>query len=69
MKTEDFEKYLEKKIRVKFVDGQELVGELDSVVPDYDTESGKDEIELFVGGQKPYVLAPVDEVDSVEILE
>ena len=31
-------------------DGKEIVGEFDSVAPDYDTESGKDELEISIDG-------------------
>lgn len=66
MITKDFKEYIDKKVRVTFMDGQEIVGELDSIAPDYDTETGKDEIEIFVSGV--YITAPVDEVKKVDII-
>lgn len=67
MIAKDFEKYIDKKVLVMLTDGRGIAGELDSVAPDYDTESGKDELELFVDGA--YVVVPVDEVMSIEIIE
>ncbi len=50
MIAKDFEKYIDKKVLIMLTDGRGFAGELDSVAPDYDTESGKDELELFMGG-------------------
>ncbi|WP_270302274.1 hypothetical protein [Baileyella intestinalis] len=65
MMTKDFEKYIDKKVLVMLSDGRGIVGELDSIAPDYDTESGKDELEIFVEGA--YIVVPVDDVESVKI--
>lgn len=65
MITKDFEKYIDKKVLIMLTDGRGFAGELDSVAPDYDTESGKDELELFMDGA--YIVVPVDEVKSIEI--
>lgn len=65
MIAKDFEKYIDKKVLIMLTDGRGFAGELDSVASDYDTESGKDELELFIGGA--YIVVPVDEVKSIEI--
>ncbi len=65
MIAKDFEKYIDKKVLIMLTDGRGFAGELDSVAPDYDTESGKDELELFMDGA--YVVFPVDEIKSIEI--
>lgn len=65
MIAKDFEKYIDKKVLIMLTDGRGFAGELDSVAPDYDTESGKDELELFIGGA--YIVVSVDEVKSIEI--
>lgn len=67
MIAKDFEKYIDKKVFVMLTDGRGIAGELDSVAPDYDTGSGKDELELFIDGA--YVVVPVNEVMSIEIIE
>ena len=55
-----------KKILVVLTDGRKIIGEFDSVAPDYDTESGKDELELFVGGI--YITVPIDEVKNIKMV-
>lgn len=65
MIAKDFERYIDKKVLIMLTDGRGFAGELDSVAPDYDTESGKDELELFIDGA--YIVVPVDEVKSIEI--
>lgn len=67
MQTNDFEKYMDKKVHVICTDGQSIIGELDSVAPDYDTESGKDELEIFIEGV--YLVIPIDEVEYIEIVQ
>lgn len=66
MIAKDFEKYIEKKVLVMLTDGRGIAGELDSIAPDYDTESGKDELELFIEGA--YIVVPVDEVESIKTI-
>lgn len=66
MIAKDFEKYIEKKVLVMLTDGRGIAGELDSIAPDYDTESGKDELELFIEGA--YIVVPVDEVESIKMV-
>nr|DAX90657.1 MAG TPA: Protein of unknown function (DUF2642) [Caudoviricetes sp.] len=66
MIAKDFEKYIEKKVLVMLTDGRGIAGELDSIAPDYDTESGKDELELFIEGA--YIAVPIDEVKSIKTI-
>ena len=66
MIAKDFEKCIEKKVLVMLTDGRGIAGELDSIAPDYDTESGKDELELFIEGA--YIVVPVDEVESIKMV-
>lgn len=66
MVIKDFEKYIDKKVLIMLTDGREVVGELDSITPDYDTESGKDELELFIEGA--YMTVPIDEVKHIDAL-
>ena len=66
MVIKDFVKYIDKKVLIMLADGREVVGELDSIAPDYDTESGKDELELFIEGA--YMTVPIDEVKSINAL-
>lgn len=66
MIAKDFEKYIEKKVLVMLTDGRGIAGELDSIAPDYDTESGKDELELFIEGA--YIVVPIDEVKSIKTI-
>ena len=63
MTTKEVEDYIDKKIRVEVLDGDVLFGELDSIAPDYDTETGEDEIELFVGTH--YVCEPISLIKSI----
>lgn len=66
MEIKELERYIEKKILVVLTDGRKIIGEFDSVAPDYDTESGKDELELFVGGI--YITVPIDEVKNIKMV-
>ena len=66
MKKTDFKKYIGKKVSIVFDDGDVLSGELSSIVPDYDTESGKDEIELYIGGA--FITEPIDRVTEIRII-
>ena len=66
MKAKDFEKFIEKEVSITFDDGDILHGELSSIIPYYDTESGKDEIELYIGGA--YIAEPIDRVKEIRII-
>ncbi len=67
METLDLKKYIDKKVRVIFTDGQTLHGDFTSIVPDYDTDSGKDEMELYIGGA--FIQTPIDEVKSISLYQ
>jgi hypothetical protein len=62
----DLKEYIDKKVLVMLADGRDIIGELDSIAPDYDTESGKDELELFIEGA--YIAVPIDEVKSIKTI-
>lgn len=66
MILKDLKKYIDKKVLVMLSDGRDVIGELDSIAPDYDTESGKDELELFIEGV--YIVVPIDEVKSIKTI-
>lgn len=66
MTLKDLKEYIDKKVLVMLADGRDVIGELDSIAPDYDTESGKDELELFIEGA--YIAVPIDEVKSIKTI-
>lgn len=67
MKDEDFAPYFEKQVSLSLIDGKKFEGVFTSLIPDYDTDSGKAEVEIF--SDHTYFVIPIDEVKTITKLE
>lgn len=56
-----------KKVSLSLIDGKEFEGVFTSLIPDYDTDSGKAEVEIF--SDHTYFVIPIDEVETITKLE
>lgn len=63
MKDEDLAPYFEKKVSLSL----KFEGVFTSLIPDYDTDSGKAEVEIF--SDHTYFVIPIDEVETITKLE
>ena len=66
MKDEDLAKYIKKKVSLSLIDVK-FEGVFTSLIPDYDTDSGKAEVEIF--SDHTYFVIPIDEVETITKLE
>ena len=66
MKDEDLAPYFEKKVSLSLIDVK-FEGVFTSLIPDYDTDSGKAEVEIF--SDHTYFVIPIDEVETITKLE
>lgn len=67
MKDEDLAPYFEKKFHYLWLIGKKFEGVFTSLIPDYDTDSGKAEVEIF--SDHTYFVIPIDEVETITKLE
>ncbi len=67
MKYEEIEKFIEKKIILTDIDGKKIRGVITNTESEFDTSSGKPEIELYTG--KVYVGIPFDEINNIIEIE
>lgn len=63
MTYKEIKEYIGKKVVVTDVDGQKLRGVITNTESEFETASGKEEIELDVG--KAFYGIPFDEVESI----
>lgn len=66
MEVKKVVEYLEKDTRIILKDGKTFEGFLSNTVSEFDTSSGKDEVELITGLYE--VGIPIDEIDSISLL-
>ena len=68
MCIKDMKEYFDFKTRVKVTtnDGQVLIGIITGVDNSFDTHSGKDEIELNVGGNSYSIGVEISDIVSIE---
>lgn len=59
----DFVSFFEKKVIVKLKDGATFVGIFTGAINDFDSSSGKDEIELYI--DKDFVVLEIPEIDTI----
>lgn len=67
MTYEEIKKYIGKKVVLTDVDGNKFRGTITNMESEFDTESGKEEIELYTG--KVYYGIPFDEIKSIMKIE
>lgn len=63
MTYKEVKKYIGKNVILTDVDGQKFRGVIINTEAGFDTESGKEEIELYTG--KIYIGIPLDEIESI----
>lgn len=63
MTYEDISSYIGKKVVLTDVDGKRFRGVITNTESEFDTSSGKEEIELDTG--KVYYGIPIDEIDKI----
>lgn len=66
MKPKDVEPYMFKDIKAVLMDGSIHVGFFGGFESQYDSSSGKDEIEILVS-DRVEIGIPIDEIESIEI--
>ena len=66
MKILDYMEYFERPVRVKLSDGRIVDGVLTGIENSFETDSGKDEIELDVGAY--YEGIEISDIRSIEVL-
>lgn len=67
MTYEEIKDYIGKKVVLTDIDGQKFKGVITNTESEFDTTSGKEEIELYTG--KVYYGIPFDEIKSIMVIE
>lgn len=63
MKYEIIEKFINKKVILTDIDGKKFRGVITNTESEFDTPSGKPEVELYTG--KIYIGIPFDEIENI----
>lgn len=67
MGYEEVKKYIGKKVVVTDIDDRKFKGTITNTESEFDTESGKEEIELYTG--KIYYGIPLEEIKKIILIE